>query len=63
MVDISGKDIPIRFDTSKPEGDKARAADYSLAREVLGWEPRVDLKEGLSRTYRWIETQMKNGRA
>lgn len=59
VVEISGKDIPIQFDTSKPEGDKARAADYRLAREILGWEPKVDLKEGLTRTYQWIEAQMK----
>ena len=58
IVEISGKDIPVRFDTSKPEGDKARAADYSLAREILGWEPAVDLREGLKRTYQWIETRM-----
>lgn len=59
VVEISGKDIPIQFDTSKPEGDKARAADYRLAREILGWEPKVDLKEGLTRTYQWVEAQMK----
>lgn len=58
IVQISGKNIPIKFDTSKPEGDKARAANYSLAQEVLGWEPRVDLKEGLKRTYQWIENHI-----
>jgi len=59
IVRISGKEIPIIFDTSKPEGDKARAADYRLAREILGWEPKVDMEEGLRRTYRWIESQME----
>ena len=63
VVEISGKDIPIQFDTTKPEGDKARAADYRLAREILGWEPRVGLKEGLTRTYQWVEDQLKNGKA
>lgn len=62
VVEISGKDIPIQFDTTKPEGDKARAADYRLAREILGWEPKVDLKEGLTRTYQWVEAQIKNDR-
>ncbi|MBN1187057.1 MAG: NAD-dependent epimerase/dehydratase family protein [Bacteroidales bacterium] len=60
IVQISGKEIPIKFDISKPEGDKARAADFSLARDNLGWEPRVDLKEGLRRTYLWIENQMRS---
>ncbi|MCP4310819.1 MAG: NAD-dependent epimerase/dehydratase family protein [Bacteroidetes bacterium] len=58
IVGISGKDIEIQFDTSKPEGDKARAADYTKAREILGWEPRVALKEGLQSTYDWIEKQI-----
>lgn len=62
IVEISGKDIPIHFDTSKPEGDKARAADYSLAQEILGWEPKVHLSEGLKRTYQWIEARMRSGR-
>ena len=29
---------------------QVRQPDISLAREVLGWEPRVELKEGLRRT-------------
>jgi len=58
IVEISGKNIDISFDTTKPEGDKARAADYRLAREILGWEPKVSLKEGLDSTYRWIEKRI-----
>ena len=34
-----------------PEDDpKIRQPDITIAREVLGWEPRVDLEEGLSKT-------------
>ncbi|HLO59736.1 MAG TPA: NAD-dependent epimerase/dehydratase family protein [Bacteroidales bacterium] len=58
IVEISGKDIRIVFDTTKPEGDKARAANYSKATEVLGWKPRVSLKEGLTATYKWIEQRI-----
>lgn len=60
IVEISGKEIPVKFDMSKPEGDKARAADYTMAREILEWEPKVDLKEGMRQTYQWIEHQMRN---
>lgn len=59
IVEISGKPINIEFDTTKPEGDKARAADFSIASEVLGWKPKVGLKEGLQKTYTWIEEQLK----
>ncbi len=34
-----------------PEDDpKVRRPDISVAREVLGWEPKIDLREGLART-------------
>lgn len=58
VVKISGKDITPFFDTTKPEGDKARSADYSKAREILGWEPTVTLEEGLRQQYRWVEKQI-----
>lgn len=59
VVGISGKPINIFYDTTKPEGDKARSADFTKAKDVLGWEPKVSLKEGLELTYEWIERQMK----
>ncbi len=59
IVRISGKDIDIFFDTTKPEGDKARSADYSKAKRILGWEPKVDLEEGLREQYDWIKSQVK----
>jgi nucleoside-diphosphate-sugar epimerase len=58
VVRISGKSIDIVYDTGKPEGDKARSADYTKAKELLGWEPRVSLEDGLIRCYRWIEGQI-----
>ncbi len=60
VVKISGKEIDIFFDTTKPEGDKARSADYSKAKEVLGWEPTVKLEEGLKAQYNWIKAQIEN---
>lgn len=55
IVEISGKEIEIKFDTTRPEGDKDRTADWSKAKRVLGWSPQVDIVEGLERTYRWCE--------
>jgi nucleoside-diphosphate-sugar epimerase len=42
----------IHYDLSKPEGPFSRALDISRAR-ALGWEPKVDLEEGLRRTIDW----------
>ena len=58
VVKISNKDIKVYFDTSKPEGDKARSADYSKAQSILGWNPNVKLEDGLIEIYRWIEKRI-----
>lgn len=58
-VRISGKPIDIRYDTSKPEGDRGRCADYAKARRVLDWKPSVPLQDGLSNLYRWIERRLR----
>lgn len=58
VVDISGKAIDIRFDTSKPEGDRGRCADYAKARRVLGWSPSTSLRDGLAATYDWIASRL-----
>ena len=42
-----------------PEGVRGRNSDNSLLREVLGWQPAIDLEDGLERTYRWIEEQVR----
>jgi nucleoside-diphosphate-sugar epimerase len=57
IVETSGKDIKIQYDTSKPEGDKGRCADYSKAKRILGWEPRVSLREGITELYDWVASR------
>jgi GDP-D-mannose 3',5'-epimerase len=41
-----------------PQGVRGRNSDNTRLRETLGWEPRISLEEGLSRTYAWIERQV-----
>ncbi len=59
IIDISDKDIKIYYDTSKPEGDKARSADYKKAKQILNWEPKVDFQKGLKEEYMWIEKEIR----
>jgi nucleoside-diphosphate-sugar epimerase len=56
--DVINKPINIHFDTTKPEGDLGRCADYSLASKSLGWSPNVELKDGLVNTYNWIKSKI-----
>jgi len=57
IIEISGKQIVKTYDFSAPQGVRGRNADITLARTVLGWEPKITLEDGLARTYRWIETK------
>jgi nucleoside-diphosphate-sugar epimerase len=50
---LNWKPSQIQFDTSKPVGALSRALDNSRAKEVLGWEPRFTLEEGLLQTINW----------
>ena len=59
VVKISGKDIEIVYDTTKPEGDKARSADYTKAKTILGWEPKIALEDGLRQQYEWVKSQIE----
>jgi UDP-glucose 4-epimerase len=52
---ISSKDVS-RYHTSGMTGDARKtAADITKAREELGYAPKVGLREGLEREYRWLE--------
>ena len=43
--------------TERPVDDpENRRPDASLARERLGWEPRIPLREGLARTMEWMRS-------
>jgi nucleoside-diphosphate-sugar epimerase len=58
VVRISGKEIKIKYDNTKPEGDKARSADYSKAKQILGWEPTILFEDGIREQYEWVQRQL-----
>ena len=58
MPAIAGLEIAPHFDTSRPESDYGRCADYTNASRVLGWQPRVPLREGLTRLYGWLPDRL-----
>ena len=47
-----------RCSRATPQGVRGRNSDNTKLREVLKWEPRVSLEEGLKRTYQWIRGEM-----
>ena len=60
---IAGKTVHREHDLTKPQGVRGRNSDNSKLREVLGWEPRVSLEDGLTETYSFIQGELqKTGR-
>ncbi|HEC23900.1 MAG TPA: SDR family NAD-dependent epimerase/dehydratase, partial [Chloroflexi bacterium] len=44
------------------EGDpQTRRPDITRARRVLGWEPTIDIREGLERTIAYFREQLETG--
>jgi GDP-L-fucose synthase len=50
LIEISGKDISIKWDTSKPNGDMRRQMDTTKQTEI-GLLPKLGFKEALRKTY------------
>lgn len=62
LVDIAEKIAGIKlFRTYKldaPVGVRGRNSDNTLIKQVLNWEPTINLETGLEKTYKWIYDQM-----
>jgi dTDP-glucose 4,6-dehydratase len=50
VIEVTGSKSEIVFAALPTDDPKVRQPDITLAREILGWEPTIDLREGLRRT-------------
>lgn len=51
---VTGFQGEIVMDSSKPDGTPRKLTDISRLAE-LGWQPKIDLEEGLRQTYEWYK--------
>jgi GDP-D-mannose 3',5'-epimerase len=63
IIEASGKKITKEYDPTAPQGVRGRNADLTLVKKVLNWQPQVTLEDGLAKTYKWIEQQVKSKKA
>ena len=52
ICDVVGFKGDLAFDASKPDGTPRKVMDVSKIK-LLGWSPKVSLRDGITRTYRW----------
>jgi nucleoside-diphosphate-sugar epimerase len=57
IEEIAGVKVKRKYKLDAPQGVRGRNSDNTLIKEVLGWEPGIDLKTGLKTTYWWIKEQ------
>ncbi len=56
-VELSGSKSQIIVERPKPQDDPMqRKPDITLARTKMGWEPKIQLREGLQRTIDWFKS-------
>lgn len=56
IIKLSGKNTEIKFDTEKPDGQPRRNCDTKKAKELVGFQAKVKLEEGLEKTIDWYKS-------
>ena len=56
IIAMTGSRSPLVFKPLPPDDPKQRQPDISLAREKLGWMPKVELRDGLKRTIDYFKS-------
>jgi GDP-D-mannose 3',5'-epimerase len=58
VEEIAGVRLKRKYNLNAPKGVNGRNSDNARIKQHLGWEPSILLKDGLSKTYQWIEHEM-----
>jgi nucleoside-diphosphate-sugar epimerase len=53
VFELTGHKAKIKLRPDMPTGPLNRVADNALAKQLLGWEPKVMFRDGLKRTVEW----------
>ena len=65
LVDVAEEiaEVKLRriYNLGAPRGVNGRNSDNTMIRKNLGWEPSIRLRNGLMRTFEWIESEMHVG--
>ena len=61
IEDIADYKVEKNYQLDKPKGVRGRSSDNSYVNKKIGWKPKFTLKDGLKKTYSWIEKQIFSG--
>jgi len=58
VEEIAGVKLKRNYNLNAPKGVNGRNSDNTKIKQYLGWEPSIRLKDGMAKTYAWIEREM-----
>ena len=61
IEEIADFNVKKNYQLDKPKGVRGRSSNNSYVTKNIGWKSENSLKEGLTKTYRWIEQQINSG--
>ena len=59
IIEITGSQSKIEFLPLPSDDPQQRKPDITLARKILGWEPKINLEEGLKKTINYFDKLLK----
>ncbi len=62
IIDLTGSASRIAYRPLPQDDPKQRQPDITLAKSTLGWEPKVKLRDGLTKTIAYFDAQLKSRR-
>jgi UDP-glucuronate decarboxylase len=61
VIEMVGSGAKLIYKPLPSDDPKQRQPDIAFAKETLGWEPTIALREGLGKTIEYFDTYLKNG--
>ena len=59
VLEVTGSKSPLKFEPLPVDDPTRRCPDIGKARRLLGWEPRVPLREGLAKSLEYFRNKME----
>ena len=63
VLEVTGSKSELRFEPLPTDDPTRRKPDITKAKEILGWEPKIQLKEGLEKSLDFFKSKLDSGAA
>ena len=60
VEDIAGVKLKRNYKLDAPKGVNGRNSDNTRIQSLLGWEPSIRLRDGMEKTFNWIQQEYRN---